>query len=68
VYFATAEDVIVTKLRWSRQGQRAKDTEDVRCVIAVRVDAIDWDYVHRWCDAHGTRQLLEDIRRSVPRL
>jgi hypothetical protein len=66
VYVATAEDVIVTKLRWSRQGKRAKDIEDVRSVVSMQNDKVDWDYVHRWCDAHGTRSLLEEIRRSIP--
>jgi hypothetical protein len=66
VYVATAEDVIITKLRWSRHGKRAKDVDDVRSVISVRGDQIEWNYVHRWCHAHGTRQLLDEVRASVP--
>jgi hypothetical protein len=62
----TVEDVIVTKLRWTLQGRRTKDWEDVRNVIAVQGERIDWDYVHRWCDQHGTRPTLEEIRRSIP--
>lgn len=62
----TAEDVIVTKLRWSLLGKRNKDMEDVRSVISVQRDTIDWDYVYLWCDRHGTRHLLDDIRRSLP--
>jgi hypothetical protein len=58
----TAEDVIVTKLRWAR----SKDKDDVRDVIAVQGDAIDWDYVHTWTERHGTRGLLDEIRRSIP--
>jgi len=64
----TAEDVIVTKLRWALFGKRNKDADDVRDVIAVQGDAIDWDYVHRWCDEHGTREKLDEIRRSIPPL
>jgi len=62
----TPEDVIVTDLRWSRQGQRPKDVDDVRNVIAVQADRIDWDYVHSWCDQHGTRELLDEVRQSIP--
>ena len=58
----TAEDVIVTKLRWAR----SKDRDDVRDVIAVQGDAVDWDYVYTWADRHGTRGLLDEIRRSIP--
>jgi hypothetical protein len=58
--------VIITKLRWSRHGNRAKDVDDVRGILTVRSDKIDWDYVNGWCDAHGTRALLDQIRESVP--
>ena len=61
-FVPTAEDVIVTKLRWARP----KDREDLRNVIAVQGERIDWDYVHRWTDQHGTTALLEEIRRSIP--
>ena len=65
-WLPTAEDVILTKLVWSSTGNRPKDADDVRDVIAVQGDAIDWDYVHRWCDEHGTRDLLDEIRASIP--
>jgi predicted nucleotidyltransferase len=58
----TAEDVIVTKIRWAR----SKDKDDVRDVIAVQGDRIDWDYVYSWADRHGTRGLLDEIRGSIP--
>ncbi|MFQ5490802.1 MAG: hypothetical protein ACE5GE_08790 [Phycisphaerae bacterium] len=64
----TPEDVIVTKIRWSKQGQRSKDTDDARNVMAVQGGNLDWDYIHRWCDEHGTRQLLDDIRKSIPEI
>ncbi len=65
VWCPTPEDVIITKLRWSKQGKRTKDVDDVRNVIAVQGDTLDWEYIHRWCEEHGTRDLLEQIRRSL---
>lgn len=65
-FVPTAEDVIITKLRWSHHGRRSKDIDDVRDVIAVQGERIDWDYVSMWCDRHGTLDLLEEIRRSIP--
>lgn len=64
----TPEDVIVTKLRWSRQGQRNKDTDDARNVMAVQGERLDWSYIHHWCDQHGTRELADRVRRSIPPL
>jgi hypothetical protein len=66
VWLPTPEDVIVTKLHWAILGNRSKDRDDVRDVIAVQGDRIDWDYVHRWCAQHGTRALLDEIRASIP--
>lgn len=65
VFVATAEDTIVTKLRWAMQPGREKDIDDVRSVIAVQGDSLDWPYVLQWCGQHGTSALLESIRRSV---
>lgn len=66
IWIPTAEDVIITKLHWSFLAHRSKDRDDVRNVIAVQGERIDWDYVHRWCEQHGTRALLDEIRASIP--
>jgi hypothetical protein len=65
VSIPTAEDVIITKLLWSRSGLRAKDIDDAKNVISVQADNIDWNYVTSWCDRHGTRGLLDQIRQSL---
>lgn len=63
LWLPTAEDVIVWKLRWPR----SKDRDDVRGVIGVQGDKLDWPYIESWCERHGTRALLEEIRRTVPK-
>jgi hypothetical protein len=66
---ATAEDVIIMKLRWAKIAKRGKDREDVRDVIAVQGDEmLDWDYIHHWTAQHDTRDLLDEIRASIPPL
>ncbi len=62
VPFPSAEDVVVWKLRWARP----KDLEDVRAVIGVQ-QQLDWPYIERWCERHGTEKLLAQIRRTIPR-
>lgn len=64
VVLPTAEDVIVQKLRWSRP----KDWEDARDVMAVQGDALDWAYIERWCEQHGTRETLDRLRGEIPPL
>jgi hypothetical protein len=65
VFVPTVEDVVVTKLRWSHSGRRTKDIDDVRNVIAIQGERIDWAYVNSWCDRHGTRELLEGVRHDL---
>jgi len=62
VFVPSAEDAIITKLRWSHAGGRLKDIEDAENVIAVQGDRIDWDYVTSWCDRHETRAILDRVR------
>jgi hypothetical protein len=66
--FPTAEDVIITKLRWALNAARNKDRDDVRDVVTVQSGVLDWPYIYSWCDQHGTRALLDEIRASIPEL
>lgn len=63
-FVLTAEDVIVSKLRWLR----AKDIEDIRDVIAAKGGLLDWNYIHHWATIHGTRVKLDEIRASIPKI
>jgi hypothetical protein len=64
-FIPAVEDVIVTKLRWAKIGSRTKDVEDLTNVIAVQGNQLNWEHVYHWCDVHGTRALLDEIRRST---
>ena len=68
LWLPTPEDVVVMKLRWAKGAARSKDTDDVRNIIAVQGEALDWPYIHQWCEKHGTRALLDEIRASIPPL
>lgn len=63
-WVVTAEDVVVMKLRWGRE----KDVADVRDVVAVQGEALDWDYIHDWTETHGTRAQLDAIRAELAKL
>ena len=63
---ATAEDVVITKLRWSRIAARGKDLDDARNVLAVQSGSLDLGYVRRWCREHGTEGLLDGLLAELP--
>lgn len=61
----TAEDIVVQKIRWGR----SKDLDDARDVLAVQeVEALDMEYIKKWCVAHGTLAKLETILSELPKL
>ncbi len=66
VFVPTPEDVIIVKLRWSLALERPKDAEDARGILAVQGDRLDWDYINHWSAVHGTRELLDRLRASIP--
>ncbi len=61
-WMPTPEDVVIQKLRWGRP----KDIADVEMVIGVQGAKLDWTYIERWCDAHGSRRRLDEVKSSMP--
>ncbi len=66
-WIASAEDAVITKTRWAHNLDRKKDMADVETIIGVRGDQLDWGYVESWCDQHGSRGLLDELRERVRR-
>jgi hypothetical protein len=64
VYLLAVEDVLITKLRWLQLASRLKDDQDIRGVLRLQHQVIDWPYVEKWCERHGTRELLERLKRE----
>lgn len=67
VWIPTPEDVIITKLRWARVGNRSKDATDVTGVLAARGGSLDLTYIRYWTDRHGTRRLFEQLLAAAPK-
>jgi hypothetical protein len=65
VWVPTAEDVLVTRLRWSLPFGWCKHTDDACGIITVQGAMINWDYVCRWCELHGSLDLLDEIRNRT---
>jgi hypothetical protein len=68
VFLSSAEDLIITKLRWSQGGRRQKDITDARNVLAVQQGKLDLQYIRQWCERHGTLALVEKTLQSIPPL
>jgi len=62
IWLPSPEDVIVMKLRWLAGLRRNKDFDDSLQVATIQRTTLDWAYLEQWCDQHGTREILEEIR------
>lgn len=63
VYLATAEDVLLQKLLWYREGGSVSDRQwrDVLGLIKVQGPRLDLEFVERW----ATRLDVEDLLRQA---
>lgn len=61
LYVASAEDVVLQKLLWYRQGGEASDRQwaDVLGIAAIR--PLDRTYMFEWAERLGVRDLLERL-------
>ena len=64
-WVATAEDTIVTKLNWAEKTGRGKDRDDAQNVMAAQHETLDWPYIERWCQEHGTMEKLIELRTQL---
>ena len=67
VVLPTAEDVIITKLRWADRAGRRKDLDDARNVLAVQREHLDRGYLTKWCSSLGLIAIFEALERSIDR-
>ncbi len=60
IYFVSPEDLILNKLLWLREGESAKQREDIESIFKIQ-EKLDRDYLHQWARHHGTSALLESL-------
>jgi len=67
---ASAEDIVLNKLEWFREGAGLSDRQwsDLIAVLAVQADAIDQAYLDRWAPELGVADLLAKARAEVEEL
>ncbi len=56
VMIATAEDVIISKLEWSKLGGSMRQIEDVCTILGSRRDRLDRQYIDNWVKHLGLEQ------------
>jgi hypothetical protein len=60
-WFATAEDVILSKLRWQKDFPSQQQLLDIAGIVNVQSDKLDVDYLRHWAKTLGVDETLERL-------
>jgi hypothetical protein len=65
LFVATAEDVVIAKLEWSKLAQSQRQIEDVAAILRVRSAALDHSYLEKWIAELGLSKEWNDARTAA---
>jgi hypothetical protein len=65
LFVASAEDVIVSKLEWSRLAQSQRQIEDVASILRIRKDSLDRPYLEKWIAELHLESFWIDAQRAA---
>lgn len=63
--FSSAEDVILMKMEFFRQGGSDKHLRDITGILKLRGDRLDTDYIENWADQMGLETIWRTLRSRV---
>lgn len=62
VSIVSPEDLVLSKLVWSRDSGSELQMRDVRSLLAAGID-LDWPYLDKWATVLGVRDQLAEVDR-----
>jgi hypothetical protein len=68
VNVASAEDVVIAKLRWARLGGSDRQLQDVAGILSAQGSQLDAAYVERWVRAYGLEEQWREVRKRLANL
>jgi len=63
IFVASAEDVVIAKLEWSKLAQSQRQIEDVAAILRLRWEALDRTYLEKWISELDLRKEWSHAKR-----
>lgn len=63
-YFVSPEDLILSKLAWSRESYSGKQLADIETIIKNTEIRLDFKYLSIWAEKQGTSETLEKLLKQ----
>lgn len=65
IYFSSAEDIILAKLKWSVESDSDRQRRDAGGIIEVQGEKLDWKYLESWAAKLKLGPLLKKIKKRA---
>jgi hypothetical protein len=65
LFVASAEDVILSKLEWSKLAQSQRQIEDAAGILKIRADSLDRSYLDKWIRELGLTKEWNEAQRMA---
>jgi hypothetical protein len=65
LFVATAEDVVIAKLEWSKLAQSERQIEDVAAILRIRMELLDRPYLEKWIAELGLKKEWNSAGRAA---
>ena len=63
--FSSPEDVIIKKMEFYKEGESEKHLRDITGILKISGDIIDYNYINRWADTLGLREIWDAVLKRV---
>jgi hypothetical protein len=64
--FTSAEDLIVKKMEFFREGGAEKHLRDITGILKISGEALDYEYIESWAESLGLETIWRTILRNGP--
>jgi hypothetical protein len=65
IFLASAEDVIISKLEWSKLAESQRQISDVARILQLRWQSLDRSYLGKWCAELKIENQWADARKAA---
>ncbi|MBZ5573530.1 MAG: nucleotidyltransferase family protein [Acidobacteriia bacterium] len=65
IFVASAEDIIIAKLEWSKLAESRRQIEDVAAILRLRWESLDRPYLEKWIGELGLAKEWNDALKAA---
>jgi len=64
IYFVSPEDLILSKLTWSKDSESTRHLEDIKTIFEIQKSKLNLNYIKNWAERQSTIKILEEVLKK----